>query len=199
MTGIVIGRGSLSRAAVVGTAADFADLHGIDELTLTRVAQELGVSLPALYNHVRSHSDCVAALALVGLDELTARLRTATGDAVRDEAVRALAAAWREYAAERPGRYAAIHRQRWNLSSEQVAASGRLLDLLTCVVLGYEGAAADGAARAWALGAALHGFVAGEAEGASPVGIDRDPAFACLVELLCAGLRATATPALTTS
>lgn len=192
-------RGTLSPAAVVRAAADFADLHGIGELTLTRVAQELGVSLPALYNHVRSHSDCVAAIALVGLGELTARLRTAAGDSGRDDAVRAVASAWRAYAAERPGRYAAIHRQRWNRSSEQAAASAQLHDLLTSVVLGYQGDVADDAARGWALGAALHGFVACEAEGAFPVGPDRDAAFTCLVELLCAGLRATAAPALTTS
>lgn len=196
MTDVEVTRRPLNRAAVVGAAARFADVHGLGELTLTRVAGELGVSLPALYNHVRSHSDCTAAIAVHGLDVLTERLQKAAGDSCGDDAVRAVARTWRSFAAERPGLYSAIHRHRWSRSPEQAAASERLLGLLESVVRGYGGdAAADAADVAWALGVALHGFVATEAEGAAPVERDLDPAYARLIDLLCAGLRAAAAPA----
>lgn len=194
MTDMTVARRGVTRAAVVRAAADVADAQGIRELTLTRVAQALGVSLPALYNHVRSHSDCTAAIAEHGLDLLTERLREATGGAAGDVAVRTLANTWRAFAADRPGVYAAIGRQRWSGSPEQAAAAERLLALLRSVVLSYGGDAADAAHRAWALGAALHGFAASEAEGATPVGHDLDPAFAHLLELLCHGLRAATAP-----
>ena len=74
MTDVVVARRTLNRAAVVRAAADLADRNGLDELTLTRVADSLGVSLPALYNHVRSTADCTAAIAQLGVDSLTSRL-----------------------------------------------------------------------------------------------------------------------------
>ncbi|TAL21747.1 MAG: TetR/AcrR family transcriptional regulator [Frankiales bacterium] len=198
MTDVVEARRALNRAAVVRAAADLADVHGLDALTLTRVAETLGVSLPALYNHVRSSSDCTAAIAQDGLDALTERLDTARGTAVRDEAVRAVGSAWRCFAAERPGLYSAIHRHRWSRSPEQAAAGDRLLALLRSVVLTYGDSTGGAADRAWALGAALHGFVASEAEGAAPAAADLDRAFSRLLDLLCEGLRAAPFPAPTT-
>lgn len=195
MTDVVVARRTLNRAAVVRAAADMADQHGLDELTLTRVADSLGVSLPALYNHVRSTSDCTAAIAQLGLDSLTARLDRARAGTAGDAAVRAVGCAWRRFATERPGRYSAIHRHRWNRSPEQAAAGDRLLALLESVVLTY---GRGDVQRAWALGAALHGFVASEAEAAAPAACDLDRAFDSLLGLLCAGLRAATTSTPTT-
>lgn len=194
MTDVAVARRTLNRDAVVRAAAAFADAHGIGELTLTRVAQVLGVSLPALYNHVRSHADCTAAIALLGLDALSDRLQQATGDAVGDDAVRAVAHAWRSFARERPGLYAAIHRQRWSQSAEQDVAGGHLLSVLRSVVAGYGADPVVATDGAWALAAAMHGFVSSETEGASPVDLDPERAFGHLVVLLCCGLRAAAGP-----
>ncbi len=195
MTDVVVARRTLNRAAVVRAAAEVADQYGLDELTLTRVAESLGVSLPALYNHVRSTTDCTAAIAQLGLDSLTARLGRARVGTAEDDAVRAVGLAWRRFAAERPGLYSAIHRHRWNRSSEQADAGDRLLALLQSVVLTY---GRGDVQQAWALGAALHGFVASETEAAAPAACDLDRAFASLLDLLCAGLRAAATSAPTT-
>jgi AcrR family transcriptional regulator len=195
MTDVVVARRTLNRAAVVRAAAEVADQHGLDELTLTRVAESLGVSLPALYNHVRSTTDCTAAIARLGLDSLIARLVRARAGVAGDDAVRAVGRAWRRFAAERPGLYSAIHRHRWHRSPEQSDAGDRLLALLQSVVLAY---GRGDVQQAWALGAALHGFVASEAEGAGPVACDLDRSFDSLLDLLCAGLRAAATSAPTT-
>lgn len=194
MTDAAVARRTLNREAVVRAAAEFADGNGIGELTLTRVAQVLGVSLPALYNHVRSHSDCTAAVALHGMDVLAQRLQQAIGDAVGDAAVHAVAHTWRSFARERPGLYAAIHRQRWSQSPEHVAAGGHLLSLLQSVAAGYGAGVAVADDGAWALAAAMHGFVSSETEGASPVGLDPERAFAHLIAVLCSGLRAAAGP-----
>ena len=42
----------LDSARVIATAARIADSEGLDRLTLTRVADELGVRQPALYRHI---------------------------------------------------------------------------------------------------------------------------------------------------
>lgn len=103
MTNAVEPRLTHNRDAVARAAAEFADAHGLDQMTLTRVARTLEVSLPALYNHVRSSSDCTAAIALDGLDALTQRLTRARRSVTGEAALRAVAAAWRSFAAEAEG------------------------------------------------------------------------------------------------
>jgi AcrR family transcriptional regulator len=45
-------RSRLDTARVVEEAARIADTDGLDEATLARVAQSLGVRAPSLYSHV---------------------------------------------------------------------------------------------------------------------------------------------------
>ena len=44
------------RATVVAAAAEIADAEGLEAATLSRVAAELGIRPPSLYNHVESHA-----------------------------------------------------------------------------------------------------------------------------------------------
>ena len=45
-------RRTLDTGQVVDCAAELADADGLDAVTLTRVAERLGVRQPALYRHV---------------------------------------------------------------------------------------------------------------------------------------------------
>ncbi|HEX9034009.1 MAG TPA: TetR family transcriptional regulator [Streptosporangiaceae bacterium] len=56
-------RTRLSRSAVVDRALELADSHGIEALTIRRLATELGVTPMALYWHFRSKEELIAALA----------------------------------------------------------------------------------------------------------------------------------------
>ena len=47
-------RRTLDTDQVVSSAAALADTEGLDVVTLTRVAERLGVRQPALYRHVDS-------------------------------------------------------------------------------------------------------------------------------------------------
>src|SRR6478735_7322489 len=82
-------RAGLSTAAVVAAAAEIADAEGLDRLTLARVAATAGVRTPSLYNHVESLDDVRRA---------------------GDDALAAMAVAYRAYARRHPGRYAATQR-----------------------------------------------------------------------------------------
>ncbi|MGI9644505.1 MAG: TetR family transcriptional regulator [Ilumatobacteraceae bacterium] len=55
---------------VIDAAAELADREGLDALTLTRVAKELGVRQPALYRHVESYNDLLRSLSLRGRELL---------------------------------------------------------------------------------------------------------------------------------
>lgn len=60
------GRTPLDHDTVVDAAAKLADIHGLNEVTLTSVAKQLGVRQPALYRHVESYQDLIRSLSLRG-------------------------------------------------------------------------------------------------------------------------------------
>ncbi|NIR36799.1 MAG: TetR family transcriptional regulator [Actinobacteria bacterium] len=63
-------RRALDSDLVITTAADLADREGLDAVTLTRVADELGVRQPALYRHVDGFDDLIRSLGLLGRERL---------------------------------------------------------------------------------------------------------------------------------
>ncbi len=63
----------LTREAIVTVARRLISEVGFDQMSLRRLAKELGVTAPALYAHVDDKGDLVAALAETGFQELLAR------------------------------------------------------------------------------------------------------------------------------
>jgi AcrR family transcriptional regulator len=55
-------RAALDRSRLIRTALALADEHGLEALTFSRLAAELGVTPPALYWHVRNRDELVAAM-----------------------------------------------------------------------------------------------------------------------------------------
>lgn len=68
----------LSRSAIIETARRVLSEGGIEQMSLRRLAAELGVTAPALYAHVEDKGDLLAALAETGFDELIDRYEAIT-------------------------------------------------------------------------------------------------------------------------
>ena len=90
----------LSREAIVETALAVADEHGIDKVTVRRIATTLDVGTMSLYSYFRSKEDLLDAVAdcVLGRFELPP---TATAE-TPEEAIRAIAAAWRTTMRDHP-------------------------------------------------------------------------------------------------
>lgn len=100
-------RVGLSRQALTRAAAELADEEGLRGVTLAALARRFGVKAPSLYAHVASNRDlkqCVAVLALAETADLVGE--AIAGRSGRD-ALRALGGAYRDYAADHPGRHEA--------------------------------------------------------------------------------------------
>jgi AcrR family transcriptional regulator len=181
-------RAGLTTASVVGAAADLADAEGLDALTLARLAGAVGVRTPSLYNHVGSLDDVRRRVALIALTELGDALRDAAVGRAGDDALTALAHAYRAYARVHPGRYAATQRAPSDADEETRAAAGRAVEVVLAILRGYgiEGDDAIHAARA--IRSALHGFVALEAGGGFGIPVDLDESFDRMVAALARGL-----------
>lgn len=98
----------LDREAVVRTAADLADSEGWAAVTLSRVAKEVDRHVTSLYAHVESLADLQRQVAVLAIDELTEQVWRAALGRVEGEALRAVAAVYRDFGRDHPGRSDAI-------------------------------------------------------------------------------------------
>jgi AcrR family transcriptional regulator len=178
-------RAGLHPDAVVGAAARIADAEGLDAVTLARLASDLGIRTPSLYSHVGGLDDLRKRLAARGASELADAMQEAATGRARGDALRAVAAAYREYARAHPGSYAAAQRAA-DLPHD---AGGRAVRVFAAVLAGY-GLTGDDAIHATrAVRAALHGFAALESGGGFGMEQSVDESFERLVALLDDGLQ----------
>jgi AcrR family transcriptional regulator len=182
-------RAGLSAAAVVRAAADLADDDGLEALTLARIAASVGVRTPSLYNHVGGLDDVRRRIALVGLGELGDALRDAAVGRAGDDALTAMAHAYRAYARAHPGRYAATQRAPATADADLTDAARGAVDVLLAILRGYglEGDDAIHAARG--VRSALHGFVALETGGGFGIPVDLDESYDRMIAALARGVR----------
>jgi AcrR family transcriptional regulator len=183
-------RAGIDAEAVVTAAAELADTEGLDAVTLTRLADELGVRPPSLYAHIGGLDDLRRRLGARGNNELAAALGHAIEGRSGADALRALAVAYRDYAREHPGTYVALQRSRDLANDDEARAAG---DAVVRIVLaglrayGLEGEEAIHAVRLIRI--TLHGFVTLEAGGGFAMDLSANETFERLLALLELGLR----------
>ncbi|MEU3850177.1 WHG domain-containing protein [Streptomyces sp. NPDC029554] len=100
-------RAGLTPDRLVTAAADLADEAGLEQVTLSALARRFGVKDASLYSHVRSLRDLRTRMALLAGGEMIDRIAAAVAGRTGRDALAAFAGAYRAYALEHPGRYAA--------------------------------------------------------------------------------------------
>jgi AcrR family transcriptional regulator len=178
-------RAGLDSDQVVSAAAAIADADGLPALTLARLAQRLGVRSPSLYGHVDSLEDLRRRLGWRGTAELADRLADAAAGRSGREALAAIAAAYRTYAKEHPGTYAALQRA----DGADRDGARRLVGVVLAVLRGYGLEGDEGIHAARSVRAALHGYVTLEMGAGFGIPLDLDESFSRLVAVLDRGLR----------
>jgi AcrR family transcriptional regulator len=181
-------RQGLDPERVVAAAAEIADAEGLEAVTLARVAAALDVRSPSLYNHVAGLDGLRRGIALRGLAELAAALREAAVGRSGSDALVAAARAYRAYALEHPGRYAAGLRAPDPDDAEHVAAASAVVDVMAALLRGWEldDVQTVHALRAWR--SAVHGFVSLEIADGFKMPADLEASFDQMVRTLAAGL-----------
>lgn len=151
-------RAGLTAGRVVEAAGNVADDCGIANLTLTAVASRLGVRAPSLYKHIDGLAALHRLVSIRAQAELVGVLTEAIAGKAGTQAIIALAGAYRAWAVEHPGRYAAAVGPVGSGQSED-AGPGHAIDGVALAALtGYRLEGDDAADAACALCAALHGF-----------------------------------------
>lgn len=185
------GRRRLTPDAVVDAATAVVETEGPSALTLTRVARELGVKPPSLYNHVDGLDSLRRDVALRAIKDLGNRLSGAAMGRAGRNALQAIAAAFRSYALAHPGLYELTAHARPD-DAEYATASLRPVEPVIAILRGYDLDETDSIHAARTLRAALHGFVSLESIGGFGLRVDVDKSFAWLVDRLADTLEPSA-------
>lgn len=174
---------------MIASAAAIADAEGVEAITLTRVADELGVRQPALYRHIDSYDALIRALSLVGRETLGAALAEAAMGVSGAEAVRAVGRAWRSTVTEHPGLYAATDRSPCTGDPELEEAVERIVEVIAQSLAAFDLTDVDRVHAARSLRSAFHGFTHLESGDGHPHPENLDDSFEELLTLLISGVR----------
>jgi len=182
----------LDKRAVVQAAADLVNSEGIEALSLSRLAHQLGVQSPSLYNHIGGLPDLQRELALMNARALADCLSNAAIGKAGPELLHAVAQAYRGYIKAFPGIYlvslraAGAHPQ---LDAELQAEEARSVKIGLAVMasFGLQGEEAVHSVRG--LRSMVHGFATLEIAGGFGLPLDCDESFHRLIHLLIRGLQ----------
>jgi AcrR family transcriptional regulator len=174
-------RAGLTETRVVEEGERIADEVGLTNLTLAALADRLGVRQPSLYKHIAGTDGLRRSISLRAKQELAQVLGRAAVGRARDEAIIAMARAYRTWAHTHPGRYAAAQRAPVRGDVDDELASAAVTQVAFDVMAGYELHDDDAVDAIRALRAALHGFVTLEADGGFGLPVDVGRSFDRLV------------------
>jgi AcrR family transcriptional regulator len=174
-------RAGLTVDRVVEEAERMADEAGLGQLTLTALAERLGVRQPSIYKHIDSLAGLRRSISIRAKAELGDVLARAAVGRSRADAIQAMSQAYRTWALEHPGRYEAAQHAPAPGDAEDEAASSAVVQILSDVLVAYQLHGDDAIDAIRALRSALHGFVALESHGAFGLKVDIDRSFQRLV------------------
>jgi AcrR family transcriptional regulator len=183
-------RAGLVPATVTEAAATLADEISPLPLSMSLVAERLGVKAPSLYKHVDGLADLSHRIATLGASELSDAIRDATQGRAGVDALAAAAQAIRMYAHEYPGRYAAAQGATPKDPDDPLAvALERTLTSFAAVLREYALDAEQEVHAIRMIRSMLHGFAALEASNGFQMDTDVDASLAWMVEFIDRGLR----------
>jgi AcrR family transcriptional regulator len=184
-------RAGLTSASVTEAGAALVDEIGFDQLSMSVLADRLGVRTPSLYTHVSNQAELAHSIAVLAMKELADAIRDAIAGRAGRDALTAGAAAMRTYVREHPGRYAAGNAaQLTGPDDPLLPASRRVMDSWAAMLHGYHLDTNQEIHALRMLRSILHGFGTLEAAGSFQVDAPVEDSFAWIVDFIDHGLQA---------
>lgn len=131
-------KAGLDKDIILKTAADLADAEGIANVTLKALAEKLGVKPPSLYKHINGVEELNKALMLYGWKSLEKKVTRAAVGKSKEDAIRAIFYAYRDYVKEHPGVFEAMQWYNMYQSEENLQATEEIVAVLFQVLSAYD-------------------------------------------------------------
>lgn len=182
-------RAGLDTHTLVLAAAELADEHGIEEVTLAALAAKLGVRSPSLYNHINGLSGLRTLLAVYGQEQLYKVISEATEGLSGEAAVHAMSQAYIGFTRAHPGLYQTTLKAPEQGDTALEAASEKILLLVIRIISGF-GLDEEGNLHAVrGLRSILHGLSTLEHQGGFGMPLDLNVTLTRLINTYIAGIR----------
>ncbi len=172
----------IDQKRVLDVAVALADEHGFEAVTLASVAEKLGIRIPSLYNHVAGLQGLRYLMRVWGLQQLTKQVRNAAVGKAGDDAIFAIADAYRAFALAHPGVYPATLKAPADDETALAEVAEELLGILKVILEPYSAESDSIVHMLRALRSLMHGFVDLEIAGGFGIPLDRDESFRQLIE-----------------
>ncbi|SEG55657.1 transcriptional regulator, TetR family [Actinacidiphila yanglinensis] len=185
-------RVGLTAERLTRAGAELADEVGFDEVTVSALARRFDVKVASLYSHVKGSQDLRTRIALFALAEMADRVADALAGRSGKDALAAFADAYRDYARQHPGRYAAAQLR---LDPETAASSAgvRHAQMTRALLRGYDLPEPEQTHAVRMLGSVFHGYISLESGGGfAHTAVDPQVSWSWMVDSLDAMLRARA-------
>lgn len=155
----------LDTETILNAAAELAEEKGLENVSLLQVAEKLGVKSPSLYNHLSGLNELTLGIAKLAISKLEDAIRNAAVGRSKNDALMAIALAYREFAKKSPELYKAILRfPDYNDSNIQEAGHA-IVRILYQVMEPYHYSQKETIHFIRGFRSALHGFVSLEEAG----------------------------------
>jgi AcrR family transcriptional regulator len=181
----------LDKTTVVQAAVELIEAEGLEALSLGRLAKQLNVQTPSLYNHVAGLPGLYRELALLSTRDLGARMGAAAIGKSGSAAVRAVADAYRAYVKDHYGLYLTGLRSsglQTPIDVELQAAQEQVVQIALAVVASFGLQGDDALHAVRGLRSIVHGFATLEVAGGFGLPLDCDESFRRLFKAFVACL-----------
>ncbi|MDZ7702890.1 MAG: WHG domain-containing protein [Trueperaceae bacterium] len=177
-------RPGLTTERLVDVASTLIEREGPNGLSLARLAKEVGVKTPSLYNHIAGLQGLQRQLRLRGLDTLAETLSRAAMGRAGKEALVAVANAYRDFAKQQPGLYTLTLRSTEENDADIQQAGRRVVEVVLAVLRGYGLEGEDALHATRYLRSTLHGFVSLEIGEGFGLELSPSDTFDCILDAL---------------
>lgn len=186
-------RAGLDTTTIVEAAATILNTEGVGALTLNRLAQELGVKTPSLYNHIDGLPGLYRELALLNARTLGERFMQAAIGKSGPAALIAVAKAYRAYIKESPGVYLASLRSSGTqqpVDAELSVAEEQSVQVGVAVIASFGLTGEDALHALRGLRSLVHGFATLEIAGGFGLPLSLNESFDRLLQMFVHALQA---------
>ncbi|HYQ63834.1 TetR/AcrR family transcriptional regulator [Actinophytocola sp.] len=181
-------RAGLSAERLTRAGAELADEVGFENVTVSALARRFGVKDASLYAHLRNARDLRVRIALLALAELADRVADALAGRAGRQALVAFADAYRDYARQHPGRYAA-GQLRLDPETAAVSAARRHSEMTRAILRGYDVPESEHDHAVRLLHSTFHGYVSLERAGGFDHSGDVEASWSRILDVLDGALR----------
>jgi len=126
----------LNRDKIVSAAAELIEEIGLKNIDLNKLADKLGIKTPSLYNHIDGINGLYVGLVDLGMERLSESLRNSAIGLSKEDAIVAVAYAYRKFVKDNPELYKATMKAP-KLDNGYIKKSGNISDIMNKILESY--------------------------------------------------------------